>query len=114
MKRIRFLSLSVLLLTVILGSAFSTQFATHYFTYSGTDEFQPSYYTLAGAQSTIPGPNIQLAWIQVDDSEIYPGSNAPMVDISSTIRSALIQALTNPKSDVIRNSPVIARVQLKP
>lgn len=119
MKKFKFLSLSVLLLTVVLGSAFSPRFATQYFTYAGSNEFLPANYTSSSIQSPIAGANNQLAWVEVDDTEVYPAGHAdqfkPMVDdISTTIRTALNQALTSPKSDVTITTPVVARVQLKP
>ncbi|AXY72662.1 hypothetical protein D3H65_01140 [Paraflavitalea soli] len=119
MKKFKFLSLSVLVLTVVLGSAFSPRFATQYFTYSGSNEFLPGNYTSAGSQSVIPGANNQLAWIEVDDTEVYPAGHAdqfkPMVDnTSTTIRATLNIALTSPKSDQAVSMPVVARVQLKP
>jgi len=119
MKKFKFLSLSVLVLTVVLGSAFSPRFATQYFTYSGSNEFLPGNYTSAVAQSPIAGANNQLAWIEVDDTEVYPAGHAdefkPMVnDISTTIRATLNLALTSPKSDRAVTTPVVARVQLKP
>jgi|GEM_PF-555442 len=118
MKKIKLLTLSVLLLAVVLGSAFSPRFATTYFTYSGTNEFNPANYTTAAAQAPIPGPNNQLAWIEVDDTEIYPAGHTyqfkPMVDIISAIRSALLQALSFPKIDIRISIPITIKIELKP
>lgn len=113
MKKFKFLALSVLVLTVVLGSAFSTRFATQYFTYSGTNEFVPGNYTADVPQAPISGSNVQLAWIEVDATEIN-GSGLPMVDVPSTITSTLTSALATPKKDLTVNSPVRARVELKP
>jgi len=119
MRKIKLLTLSVLLLTVILGSAFSPRFATQYFRYWGVNEFGPYNYTSTIFSSVIPRPNNQLAWIEVDNTEIYPPGHfyqfLPMVDdITTNIYYALTVALSSPKSDVNLIFPVIARVELKP
>lgn len=119
MKKFKFSSLLVLSLAVMIGSAFSPRFSTQYFTYSGSNEFLPGSYTLVPGQPTFGGPNTDLAWIEVDATEIYPAGHPseyrPMVDEPSTnIRAALSLALTNPKTDITITFPVRARVQLKP
>ncbi|WP_162915335.1 hypothetical protein [Paraflavitalea soli] len=119
MKKLKCLSLSTLLLTVILSSAFSPRFTTEYFAYSGTNEFLPGNYTSVPRQTVIGGPNTDLAWIEVDPTEVYPAGHVnefkPMVDDpSAMIRTALIVALSNPKTDITVTYPVWARVQMKP
>lgn len=118
MKKLKFSSIAFLLLAVMIGSAFSPRFATQYFTYAGSNEFLPANYTSVPGQPSYGGPNTDLAWIEVDQAEIYPAGHPaagqPMVDQPTNIRTAIALALSNPKADITITYPVWARVQLKP